>query len=127
MRKDAASFAVVGLLGILGLAGACGGKRASEPAWPRSAGRVEVDPEKDGGQSLEPQQASNVAAIERAEDRTPVVVEDAIVVEAPAPPKADATTEPKTDAKPDAKADAKPPTGQVEVIEIKPEDIGIDR
>lgn len=108
------------------LLAACGAKSASGPAWPKSAGRVEVDPEKDGGESLEPQQASHVAAVERAEDRTPVV-EAAIVVEAPSPATGDAKPDAKAEAKPDAKGDVKPTTGEIEVIEIKPEDIVIDR
>jgi len=109
------------------LLAACGAKSSSGPAWPKSAGRVEVDPEKDGGESLEPQQASHVAAVERAEDRTPAVEAEAIVVEAPAPAAGDVKPDAKTDAKPEAKSDAKPPTGEIEVIEIKPEDIVIDR
>ena len=106
---------------LLALA-ACGGQVSSGPAWPKSAGRVEVEPEKDGGESLEPQQAVNIAAVERSEDRTPVV--ETIVVEAPAPKPA-ATPGDKTDG---AKS-APPPTGdvQIEVIETKPEDIIIER
>lgn len=58
---------------------ACGSRRGPEPAWPRSAGRIEVDPEKDGGESLAPTHASSVAAIERAEDRTPRGDEAAVI------------------------------------------------
>ncbi len=65
---------------------ACGSTRDPGPAWPRSAGRIEVDPEKDGGESLEPTHASSVAAIERAEDRTPRGDEAAIIEVVDAPP-----------------------------------------
>lgn len=97
---------------------ACGAKSGSGPAWPRSAGRVEVDPEKDGGESLEPQHASHVSAIERADDRTPVIEGDAVVVE-----EKDRTEETKDETKPS------PPAGevQVEVIEVRPEDIQLER
>ena len=103
----------VALVGILSLAAAaCGSKQSSGPAWPKSAGRVEIDPEKDGGESLEPQQAVSVAAIEHSDDPTPAVDEDAIVVEAPA-----------ADAKPDD-ATKSPPPGEVhlDVIEVKTDD-----
>ncbi|MBZ0233473.1 MAG: hypothetical protein K8M05_14195 [Deltaproteobacteria bacterium] len=78
MRRCAIALSVA----ALALA-ACGPKQGTEPAWPRSAGRIEVDPEKDGGESLEPTHASNVAAIERAKDPTPEVgeVEEAAVIE----------------------------------------------
>jgi hypothetical protein len=95
---------------ILGLAllAACG-RSASGPAWPRSA-----ESEEDGGESLEPQHASNVAAIERAEDPTPAV--DTTVVVDVAEPDADpAETLPAT---PGAT-----PEPTIEVIEISPEDL----
>ena len=116
------------LAGCLLSLAACRHHGAPEPAWPKSAGHVAPEKwEDDGGESLEPQQASHIAAVERAEDRTPAVEAEAIVVEAPAAPKGDAKPDGKPDAKPDAKTDAKPPTGEIEVIEIKPEDIVIDR
>jgi hypothetical protein len=103
----------VALVGLLMLAAAaCGSKQSSGPAWPKSAGRVDVDPEKDGGESLEPQQAVSVAAIEHSDDKTPAVDDDAIVVE-----------EPAGDAKPDS-ATTSPPPGDVhlDVIEVRPDD-----
>lgn len=114
---------VVGLFASALMLAACGSKPTTGPAWPKSAGRVEVDPEKDGGESLEPQQASHVAAIERAEDRTPAVDAEAIVVETPAPK----TPAPGGDATPEG-ATKSPPTGevQIEVIEVRPEDIIIE-
>lgn len=71
MWRCAIALSVAGALALT----ACGPKQGAEPAWPRSAGRIEVDPEKDGGESLEPTHASNVAAIERAKDPTPEVDE----------------------------------------------------
>jgi hypothetical protein len=92
------------LVGFLTLAAAaCGSKQSSGPAWPKSAGSVEVDPEKDGGESLEPQQAVSIAAIEHSDDPTPAVDDDAIVMEAPA--EAPAT---KSPAMGDATDDATP-------------------
>lgn len=105
-------------LGIAIVLAGCGGRAASGPAWPRSAGRIEVtDPAKDGGESLEPDVDMHVAAIERAEDKTPAV--DSIVVESAAP--APDAAKPATDAAP-------PPVGevQIEVIEIKPEDLNLE-
>ncbi|HUQ03196.1 MAG TPA: hypothetical protein VM261_11925 [Kofleriaceae bacterium] len=105
--------------------GACGGKGSQGPAWPKSAGRVEVDPEKDGGESLEPQQASHVAAVERAEDRTPVI-DAAVEVKEPEGDKPKDAPAKEGEAKEKA---ASPPAGEgtIEVIEIKPEDIQVDR
>jgi hypothetical protein len=107
------------LVGFLTLA-ACGSKQSSGPAWPKNAGRMEVDPEKDGGESLEPQQAVSIAAIEHSDDKTPAVDEDAIVVDAPAAK----TPVPGGDAKPEG-ATKSPPAGDVkiEVIEVRPEDL----
>src|SRR5688572_22425830 len=102
----------------LALVAACGGRAASGPAWPKAA-----ETEEDGGESLDPQHASNVAAVERAEDRTPAI-EATVVMEAPPPaPKPDAAaTPPAGSGTPPA---AKPPEGevQIEVIEVRPEDI----
>lgn len=103
------------LLGLL--VTACGGGGASGPAWPKSAGKVEVtEPDQDGGESLEPQQAASVAAVEHADDRTPAI--EAIVIEAPAPT-------PEVTPAPATPTDVTPPVGevQIEVIEIKPEDL----
>jgi hypothetical protein len=102
---------------MIGLLGACGATRAPEPAWPKSAGRVEVEPGKDGGQSLEPQQPVNVAAIERADDPTPVVDKEAVVV----------VEEPAPEAKPEVGGAAQPLEGEIEVIEVRPEDIVFDQ
>ncbi len=52
------------LAGIL--LAACGGRPAGGPAWPKAHAT-----EADGGESLAPQKASAVAAIEEAEDATP--------------------------------------------------------
>jgi hypothetical protein len=114
---------------VTSLFGACGSKGAEGPAWPKSAGRVEVDPEKDGGESLEPQHASHVAAVERAEDRTPVI--DAAAIEV-VEPDADKSKDPKDAAATEGEAKdkpASPPAGEgtIEVIEIKPEDIQLER
>ena len=114
------TFALAGLIIVLG---ACGGRSGDGPAWPRSAGRMESTPAKDGGESLEPQQASHIAAVERAEDKTPAVgAADIVVVEAPATP----VEIPPLPANAGAPT---PPAGEVEiqVIEIKPEDIQLDR
>jgi hypothetical protein len=54
------------LAGIL--LAACGGSHAGGPAWPKAHAT-----ESDGGESLAPQKASAVAAIEEAEDTTPSV------------------------------------------------------
>jgi hypothetical protein len=109
-------------LGLLLLtAAACGGPKSTGPAWPRSAGRAESAPSRDGGESLEPQQAAHVAAVEHADDPTPSADDaDIIVVEAPALP-VEIPPLPAT-------GDAKPPAGeiQVEVIEIRPDDIQIE-
>lgn len=116
------ALARVGL--VLALAG-CGGHAASGPAWPRSAGRVEVDdPAQDGGESLEPQQAVGVAAIERADDRTPAVSAEAIVVDEEVPPAPAAAPA----APADGAAAPTPPVGevQIEVIELNPEDIDLE-
>jgi hypothetical protein len=48
------------------LLAACGGSRDRGPAWPKPS-----PSETDGGETLEPRQASAVAAIEDAEDATP--------------------------------------------------------
>lgn len=104
----------------LALVAACGGRTANGPAWPKAA-----ETEEDGGESLDPQHASNVAAVERAEDRTPAV-EATVIMEAPAPaPKPDAPTPPAGSATPPA---AKPPEGevQIEVIEVRPEDLPVN-
>jgi hypothetical protein len=103
------------LLAFLVLA-ACGAKQSSEPAWPKSAGRMEVDPEKDGGESLEPQQAISISAIERSDDKTPAVDPEAIVVDTPAPK----TPAPGGDTKPKSPA---PGEVQIDVIEVRPEDV----
>ncbi len=108
----------------LALAG-CGARSASGPAWPKSAGRVEVEPDQDGGQSLEPQQASHVAAVERTEDKTPVV--ETIVVEGEAPKPAATIGAPATsDATKPAATTVPAGEVQIEVIELKPEDIIIE-
>lgn len=112
MRRCALLLSVAGALALV----ACGPRRAPEPAWPKSAGRIEVDPEKDGGESLAPTHASNVAAIERAEDRTPGVDEAAVieVVEA-SPEEIEVDKEPA--AEPAAEATAEPdkePGGEAE-------------
>lgn len=104
------------LIGVALLVAACGGRSGSGAAWPSSAGSVEAE-DKDGGESLDPQHASNVAAVERAEDRTPSVDEAATVVVELPPLPVEIPPLPAT-------ADGKPPAGEVEieVIEIKPED-----
>lgn len=117
MMRTAATLLALAVV----LLAACGPTSSAGPAWPKSAGRVEVDPEKDGGESLEPQQASHIAAVERTEDRTPAVGKEAIVVEAPSPAKGEAKVEPNGEAKGEPKVET------IEVIEIKPEDIVIDR
>jgi hypothetical protein len=101
---------LVALLALAAATAGCGSKQSSGPAWPKSAGRMEVDPEKDGGESLEPQQAVSVAAIEHSDDKTPAVDddEDAIVVEDPATTTSDDAT--------------KPGEVQFEVIDAQPED-----
>jgi hypothetical protein len=120
----ASSAVLVGVV-VAALVGACGGKDGQGPAWPKSAGRVEVDPEKDGGESLEPRHPSHIAAVERAEDRTPVI-DETVEVKAP-----DADKPKDAPAKEDEAKEkpASPPAGEgtIEVIEIKPEDIQLDR
>jgi hypothetical protein len=104
------------------MAAACGARGGGEAAWPKSAGRVETTADKDGGESLEPQQAVSIAAVERAEDKTPAKGEvETIVVEAPARPV-------EIPPLPAGAGDPKPPAGEItiEVIEIKPEDIQIE-
>ena len=93
-----------GVLLIAMLLAACGGRSSSGPAWPKSAGRVEVsDPAKDGGESLEPDVDMHVAAIERAEDKTPAG--ESIVVESAAPTPAAQAEKPTDAAKsPDSEA-----------------------
>jgi hypothetical protein len=47
----------------------CGGRQASGPAWPESAGSMVPDDWKeDGGESLEPDAPAEVAALETAEE-----------------------------------------------------------
>jgi hypothetical protein len=47
----------------------CGGRKASGPAWPESAGSMVPDDWKeDGGESLEPDAPAEVAALETAEE-----------------------------------------------------------
>ena len=75
----------------LGLA-ACGGSRASGPAWPKPS-----PSETDGGESLAPSQASSVAAIEKADDATPT----AAAADAPAAATPAATTPAAAGARPD--------------------------
>lgn len=101
---------------------ACGGSRASGPAWPKSAGTVEnTDPAADGGESLEPRSTEHpAAAIEISEEPTVA----AVVPEAPA---AAATPTPTPTVTPTPPA----PTGetmeiQVEEITITPGDIQVD-
>lgn len=103
----------------LALVAACGGRSASGPAWPKAA-----ESEEDGGESLEPQHASNVAAVERAEDRTPAVDATVVVMEEKPPAKPDGA-KPEVAKPPET---AKPPEGevQIEVIEIRPEDIPVN-
>lgn len=110
---------VLGLVTALALA-ACGGARAGGPAWPKSAGTVEVtDPADDGGESLAPRSTEHpAAAIEISEEPTVA----AVVPEAPA---AAATPTPTVTPTPPA------PTGetmemQVEEITITPGDIQVD-
>lgn len=104
------------LVGVVLLVAACGGRSGAGAAWPSSAGAVEPE-DQDGGESLDPQHASHVAAVERAEDKTPSVDETAtVVVDLPAMP-VEIPPLPTT-------ADTKP-AGEVEVIEIKPEEIEI--
>jgi hypothetical protein len=68
---------------VLAAAG-CGGRAATGPAWPESAGTT-VDPElvaEDGGESLEPREGS-VAAVEASKkvEPPPVVAPPAAVTE----------------------------------------------
>lgn len=70
MRTSATAVILALALVLATTAAACGGGGAAGPAWPRSAGRVDGPADKDGGESLEPQQASYVLAIERSEDKT---------------------------------------------------------
>lgn len=93
MRRCAIALSLAGALALA----ACGPRKAAEPAWPRSAGRIEVDPEKDGGESLEPTHGSNVAAIERAEDRTPEHEEAAVIEVVEVSPDAEIEVEPDTE------------------------------
>ena len=102
--------------------GACGASRGAGPAWPKSAGTVEVtDPAEDGGESLEPRSTEHpAAAIEISEEPTVA----AVVPKAPLPP----TAPPPTTATPPAPP---APTGetmeiQVEEITITPGDIQVD-
>jgi hypothetical protein len=61
------------LAGVLAaMLAACGGSRGRGPAWPERHER-----EADGGESLEPRQASSVAALENAEDEKPTATEPA--------------------------------------------------
>lgn len=75
-------------------AAACGGSRAHEPAWPKS--QPVESWEEDGGESIEPKVAADVAAVESSDeppaDSYEVTVEidepapeGAIVIEPPAP------------------------------------------
>jgi hypothetical protein len=70
----------------LGLA-ACGGSPDPGPAWPKPQAS-----ETDGGESLEPRQASSVAAIEKAEDAKPSATEPAPASPTAAPAAAPAAT-----------------------------------
>jgi hypothetical protein len=112
-------------LALLLVAPACGRGSGSGPAWPRSAGRVEVNPEDDGGESLEPQFGSAISAIERSEDRTVPAPEDDVEDEVPA---VLVDEDPAEDSSDDDDAAPTPPAGEVEieVIEVPPEDIVIE-
>lgn len=98
---------------------ACGGPRATRPAWPKSAGTVEPsDSTDDGGESLEPRSTAHpAAAIEISADPTvAVVAEDPPAAATPTPP--EVPTPPV-------------PTGetmeiQVEEITITPGDVQVD-
>lgn len=101
--------------------GACGASRGAGPAWPKSAGTVEVtDPAEDGGESLEPRSTEHpAAAIEISEEPTVA----AVVPDAPPT----TVTPPATVTPPTPPA----PTGetmeiQVEEITITPGDIQVD-
>ncbi len=119
MRTSATAVILALALVLATTAAACGGGGAAGPAWPRSAGRVDGPADKDGGESLEPQQASYVLAIERSEDKT---------VATAAPP---APAVAPTEAAEAAPGEAAPPTPapapagevEIEVIELDPEDL----
>src|SRR5215211_3817128 len=90
LRKAALAGVLIALLG------GCGGSRDRGPAWPKPHAS-----ETDGGESLEPRQASAVAAIEDADDATPATV-------TPAPAAAAAPAAAPV-SRPDKPADAPPP------------------
>ncbi len=99
---------------------ACGGSRASGPAWPKSAGTVEVtDPAEDGGESLAPRSTEHpAAAIEVSEEPTVVAVVPDAVTPVVVPVTPTTVTVPT-------------PTGetmeiQVEEITITPGDLQVD-
>jgi hypothetical protein len=81
---------------VLTLLAACGKPAASSgPAWPKSAGWEPVeDWKEDGGESIEPRNADDVAAIESSDDPVPAGSTETTVEVTPEPPPADAPTPP---------------------------------
>jgi hypothetical protein len=89
----------------LGLAG-CGGSRASGPAWPQP-----TPSETDGGESLEPRQASSVAAIEKAGDESPATPAAATPAATPA-----AATPAAPGARPDRSTSEPAPSRDLDIL-----------
>jgi hypothetical protein len=68
------------ILGVL--LAACGGKARPEPPWPKH--QAPETWEEDGGESIEPRQASDVAAVEASEE--PAAEEPVVELPVEAPP-----------------------------------------
>jgi hypothetical protein len=114
---------VVRALFVVLFLAACGGRGGSGPAWPKSAGTVEPDPNvPDGGESIAPR-SSSLASIERSASPSAEPSKE-IKPEIDTPAETKVETTPDKPDKPDPKPAEKPttsvdePTIEEIVIEI---------